>query len=352
MMMILAGVLVVVALVIGYLGISIGMRNSEPVAVEPEPVDIDTSTPTDDALVPEEQVEPANDVEGVDVDDIALRQPVVVVAQNLPAYHFIRQEDLQIEQLRLMPPGSFSDPSILIGRRVWRELPAGSVLTENSFTAGGPIARMIRPDERALAIQFDQLMGAGGHLAPGDYVDVLLFLPEDEINTDRTVQVAVPALRVLSIGSQLGLDISGSPVNPPAAPEDTSNTPNQTNAATAVLAVPEVLLTRFALAAEAGRLRLAVRAAEEHRLENYYGNAGSITDELNQQLFQFEKFALSQAPRPQSGLVESSSRRQAQPQTQTQTQTFYPEQPSMQQSGPPAGSVPVIRGAVISLEAP
>lgn len=345
-MMILAGVLVVAALVIGYLGISIGMKSSEPVAVDPEPVDIDTSTPIDDTLVPEEQIEPANESADSNIEDIAQRQPVLVVAQNLPAYHSIRQEDLQIEQLRIMPPGSFSDPSVLIGRRVWRELPAGSVLTENSFIAGGPIARMIRPDERALAIQFDQLMGAGGHLAPGDYVDVLLFLPEDEINTDRTVQVAVPALRVLSIGSQLGLDVSGNPVNPPIASENAPSTPNPSSADTAVLAVPEALLTRFALAAEAGRLRLAVRAAEEHRLENYYRNAGSVTDELNQQLFQFEKFALSQAPRPQPGLVEGSSRRQAQP------QTSYPEQPSMQQSGPPAGSVPVIRGAVISWEAP
>lgn len=346
-MMIMAGVLVVAALVIGYLGISIGMRSSEPVAVEPAPVDIDTSTPADDGLAPEEQqVEPANDVEDVD-EDTALRQPVVVAAQNLPAYHFIRQEDLRVEQLRLMPPGSFSDPSVLIGRRVWRDLPAGSVLTENSFTAGGPIARMIRPDERALAIQFDQLMGVGGHLAPGDYVDVLLFLAEDEINTDRTVQVAVPALRVLSIGSQLGLDISGSPANPPAVSADASNTSNPGSANTAVLAVPEVLLTRFALAAEAGRLRLAVRAAEEHRLENYYRNSGRVTDELNQQLFQFEKFALSQAPRPQPGLVEGSSRRQTQ-----SSQISYQEQPPMQQLGPPAGSVPVIRGAVISLEAP
>ncbi len=336
----------VAALVIGYLGISIGMSNSEPAAVDPASVDIDTSTRTDDTVVLEEQVEPSSGVAGSDVEDTAQRQPVVVVAQNLPAYHFIRQEDLQIEQLRLMPPGSFNDPSVLIGRRVWRDLPAGSVLTENSFTAGGPIARMIRPNERALAIQFDQLMGIGGHLAPGDYVDVLLFLPEDEINTDRTVQVAVPALRILSIGSRLGLDISGSPASSPAVSADTSNTSNPGSADTAVLAVPEALLTRFALAAEAGRLRLAVRAADEHRLENYYRNAGSITDELNQQLFQFEKFALSQAPRPQPGLVEGSSRRQ------TQSQISYQEQPPMQPPGPPAGSVPVIRGAVISLEAP
>ena len=41
---------------------------------------------------------------------------------------------------------------------------------------GGPLARMIRPDERALAVSIDEVAGAGGQLTPGDYVDILLFL--------------------------------------------------------------------------------------------------------------------------------------------------------------------------------
>lgn len=338
MMMILAGVLVVVALIIGYLGISIGRSGPEPA---PTAVEVpETEAPTPEVADVEEP--PAEPEPTASEDDAALRQPVIVLAQDIPAYHTLQPQDLQTEQLRLMPPGSFSDPTALIGRRVWRTLPAGSVLTENSFTAGGPVARMIRPGERALAIQFDDLMGAGGHLAPGDYVDVLLFLPEDEINTDRTVQVAVPALRVLSVGSELGLAVTGEPV----APANASGAgPNQAGAETAVLAVPEALLTRFALAAEAGRLRLAVRAAEEHRLENYYREAAAATEELNQQLFQFEKFALSQAARPQPGLIEGASRRQS------QSQGMY-QQPAVQPPGQPAGGVPVIRGATVSLESP
>lgn len=332
----LAAVLVVAAVIVGYLGISLGRSGPAPVANAPVPSETSVVAP---APVVEEAAEAPQEP----------RLDVVVLAQNLPAYHTVREEDLQVEQLLLMPPGSFSNPADLVGRRVWRDVPQGSVLNESHFVSGGPVARMIRPDERALAIQFNQLMGAGGHLSPGDYVDVLLFLQEHELNTDRTVQVAVPALRVLSVGDELGLATSGELINPPATltPEEQANQQaaarNQPRPETAVLAIPEALLTRFALAAEVGNLRLAVRAAEEGRLNDFYRGESTVTEELNQQLFQFEKFALSQAERPQPGLVAESARPEpSAPQRGAVS--------SAQPSGPPP--ITVIRGAVSSLETP
>ncbi|MBZ5487039.1 Flp pilus assembly protein CpaB [Halomonas aquamarina] len=338
MMMILAGVLVVAALVLGYLGISIGKSDPSPVNMtEPEealpPLDVD-ETPETVAMPP------------IDAsDDIELHQPVVVLARDLPAHHTVQPDDLQVEQLRLMPPGSFSDPDALVGRRVWRALSAGSILTEHSFTAGGPVAQMIRPNERALAVQLEHALGGAGNLAPGDYVDVLLYLPEDAINTDRTVQVAVPALRVLSVGDALGLTLSGEPAVAEGRSGSLSMMPGMGQVETVVLAVPDALLTRFALAAEAGSLRLALRSAAEQRLESYYREEAA-TEALNQQLFQFEKFALSQATRPQPGLVEGgATRRQAVPE-------YLNQQTTVPSAVPSSGGVPVIRGATISLETP
>lgn len=327
-MMVLAVLLVVAAVVVGYLGVSMGREAPAPVT---------TSVEAPSVGEPEAVSEPEPVAQTPDDVD---RVPVVVLARSVPAYHVLQPEDLQSEQLRLQPPGSYTDPAPLIGQRIWRDIPQGTVLNESHFESGGPIARMIRPGERALALQYDQLMGAGGHLAPGDYVDVLLFLNQDELNTDRTVQVAVPALRVLSVGDTLGLATSGELAVPPA-PVVEGSTPPQNNARpeTVVLAIPEALLTRFALAAEVGSLRLAVRAAEEGRLNDYYQHEAAATDELNQQLFQFEMFALSQAERPQPGLVAQSAR----------------VQPAVASSGGQAAApptVPVIRGAVTSLETP
>lgn len=334
----LAAVLVVAAVVVGYLGISLGRNGPAPVVSQPEP----TGDPASEPVATVEAPAPA-------VEEQEPRLDVVVLSQSLPAYHTVREEDLQVERMRLMPPGSFDSPEALVGRMVWRDVPEGTVLNDSHFSSGGPIARMIRPGERALAIQFNQLMGAGGHLSPGDYVDVLLFLPEQEVNTDRTAQVAVPALRVLSVGSELGLATTGEPITPPQQPAvDAQGNPQaaparQANAETAVLAIPEALLTRFALAAEVGSLRLAVRASEEGRLTSYYRGDESLTEELNQQLFQFEKFALSQAERPQPGLVTASARPQAQ-----EAQVASPQ--GQQRTGPPP--ITVIRGAVSTLESP
>jgi pilus assembly protein CpaB len=72
-----------------------------------------------------------------------------------------------------------------------------------------------------------------------------------------------------------------------------------------VLALPEQLLTRFMLASEVGKLRLAVRSIDEKLLADYQAGKAlqDKVEELNRQLFQFEKLALRQVNRPQPGLV-------------------------------------------------
>ncbi|TNE89353.1 MAG: Flp pilus assembly protein CpaB [Gammaproteobacteria bacterium] len=233
---------------------------------------------------------------------------VIVLANDVPKDRLITVDDLAIEILRIAPPGSFSERESLIGKRLWRNLPAGTILDENSFTAGGPLARMIRESERAVTIKADEVVTGGGHLVPGDYVDVLLYLQESKKNTDRTMQVVVPALRILSVGEQLGLTVNGNPAIP-ASGDEKKQADSQRNAKvrTIVLAIPEALLTRFSLAAQVGTLRLAVRSAEEGLLANYYeGDSDTVIEPVNQQLYQFEKFALRQAKRPQEGLVPPS----------------------------------------------
>src|SRR5690554_7126683 len=280
--MVLAGLLLVGAVIAGYWGLSLS-RQPQVVEVEvvAEPAPI-VAAPT------------------LELPDLPLRNseeervPVVVLARAVPAMSAISAEDLLIEELRVAPPGSFADSEPLLGRVVWRDLPAGTVLNEASFETGGPLARMIRPEERALAIQVDEVISGGGHIQPGDYVDVLLFLRDDERNTDRTVQVVVPALRVLSLGNALGADRTGEPLTVPPDEQEGRASRRAEQPRTAVLALPEALLTRFMLASEVDKLRLAVRSIDEKRLAQYQSGKAleDRVDELNRQLFQFEKLAL------------------------------------------------------------
>lgn len=233
----------------------------------------------------------------------ALRKNVVVLARDLPPYTPIKAEDLVIERLKVAPAGSFSTVEELLGRSAWRPLAAGTWLAASSFEAGGSLARMIRPDERALAVAVDEVAGAAGHLNPGDYVDVLLYLPQDADNAQRSSQVVVPALRVLSVGELLGPALDGSPTQPVSTEQQLQQEQRRTAVRTVVLAVPESLQGRLMLATQAGVLRLAVRSAEEKNLQQYWsGEPGSRDlalrlDSTGRSLVRFTQLTLSAAPR-------------------------------------------------------
>lgn len=248
------------ALFAGYWGLAL---SRQPAPAPPAPV-ADNSAPVGAPVVAEK---PAEDL---------TRQPVLVLAKDLPAYQSITAEDLVVERLKVAPAGSFSKPEEAIGRSSWRPLSAGTWLTDSSFEAGGTLARMIRPGERAMALAIDEIIGAGGQLSPGDYVDVLLYLPPDQLNTDRSAQTVVPALRVLSVGALTGPVNQGQDDQGVSHEDRAQQQKLKATARSVVVAVPEKLLSRLMLASQAGPLRLAVRSAEEKNLERYWAGDADI----------------------------------------------------------------------------
>ncbi|MGF6096353.1 Flp pilus assembly protein CpaB [Pseudomonas sp. 18175] len=279
--MVLAGLLLVGALIAGYWGLVLS-RQPEPVAAPVAPV-----------------VSVENTVATVEDQT---RQPVVVLVHDVPPFVPLTAADLAVEKLRTVPAGSLSHLDQAIGRMPLRTLGAGTWLTEESFSGGGPLARMIRPDERALAVAVDEVIGAGGQLSPGDYVDVLLFLRQDALNAEQSAQIVLPAMRLLSVGDQLGLDSNGQPaVPPPATPEErAAAVQRRAGARTVVLAVPEPLLSRLMLATQAGTLRLAVRSADEQLLSRYWAGETDAPEKLasaNRDLYQFTQLALTGPPK-------------------------------------------------------
>ena len=289
--MILAGLFLVGALVAGYWGIALSKPAAPPAApVAAEPAPAAPAAPTTPA---------APD----------LMQSVVVLVHDINPNTPLAATDLALEKVRIAPPGSFSSTDQAIGRSTWRSLPAGTWLSDDAFSAGGPLARMIHADERALAVAVDEVIGAAGQLAPGDYVDVMLYLRQDQGNPLASAQVVVPAVRVLSIGDQLGLANDGHPASPGAGLDDK----NHRSARTVVLAVPQELVSRLMLGAQAGTLRLAVRSADEKLLARYWAgdkdNALAV-ESTNRQLLQFNKLAMSTVASPGASPGTAPARRE------------------------------------------
>lgn len=282
----LAGLSLVGAVIAGYWGFTL---SRQPAAA---PVVAQTGIVTPAAATPQAAAPQEEDT----------RQPVVVLLHDVAPFVQITAADVAVEKLRTAPAGSLTRLDQAIGRTPWRSLRAGTWLSDESFEAGSKLARMIRSDERALAVSVDEVINAGGQLAPGDYVDVLLFLRMDAINPQPSAQLVVPALRVLGVGEQLGLTNDGQPTNPAYSNDEKLKQEQQrANARTVLLAVPAPLLSRLLLATQAGVLRLAVRSADEKRLARYWaGERDSATNltNANRELIQFNQLAMTAPPKP------------------------------------------------------
>ncbi|UIN57159.1 MULTISPECIES: Flp pilus assembly protein CpaB [Pseudomonas] len=290
----LASILLLGAIIAGYWGLTLSRQTpaSEPVVAAP---DTPAATP-------------------VPVED-PTRQPVVVLVRDIAPFVTITAADVAVEKLRTAPAGSLASVDQVVGRTPWRALSAGTWLTQESFEAGSPLARMIRPGERALAVAVDEVINAGGQLAPGDYVDVLLFLRKDENNPQPTAQLVVPAVRVLGVGNQMGLTNSGQPASPAHSEEEKLKQEQLRAAArSVVLAVPEPLLNRLMLASSAGVLRLAVRSADEQQLARYWAGDNNVAaglDSPRRELIEFSQLSLTPPPKPLAIASQTAPRKPA-----------------------------------------
>ena len=288
--LILAGLFLLGAIIAGYWGLVLS-KQPEPAA----PV-VQSSVP-----VATQAVNTAQD---------ELRKPVVVLRRDVAAHQPLNTEDLAVERLLVAPAGSFQTLEQVSGRTPWRDLPAGTWLEESSFEAGGPLARMIEPGERALTLAVDDVSGAAGYLRPGDYVDVLVYLREEQNNPLASAQVVVPALRVLSVGQMIGVAKDGRPAErtdpDPKAREEKRRTP----ARTVVLAVPQALTSRLTLAAQGGKVDLAVRSAEEKRLASYWAapeTSVRAVEDATRELYCFNQLVMT-APAPVPASAPAPSR--------------------------------------------
>lgn len=277
--MVLAGVFLVAAILAGYWGLVLS-RPPAPVA-QPAPAQAQGTVPVA-APVPAKVEEPA-------------RSQIVVVRRDIPANTPLTADDLLLERLQVVPAGAFQRIEQAVGRSSNRPLAAGNWLDEYSFQAGGPLARMIRRHERAVAVAVDDVAGAAGQVRPGDYVDVLLFLREENNNPQSSAQVVLPALRVLSVGEQTGLANDGRPAQT-ADEQKAQRSQMGVATKTVVLAVPQALASRLMLAAQAGTLRLAVRSADEQLLARYWSDpqGAAQVENANRELYRFSQ--LSQVP--------------------------------------------------------
>ncbi|MGE5469492.1 MAG: Flp pilus assembly protein CpaB [Bacteroidota bacterium] len=182
-------------------------------------------------------------------------QPVVVAAVRIPAGTAITPEMLRLSGFPQRPEGSYADIKAVAGKLTASDIAAGEPLLKERVEGNArALLQHLESGERAMAIKVDEVIAVGNRLSPGDLVDAFVTLKRnnDEIQ-DTQSRLVLAKLRVLAFGSKDTVVAKEAASSPRSAVESTK---------TAVLAVKLTDVDKLMLAAESGRLLLALRPPE------------------------------------------------------------------------------------------
>ncbi|NTV95099.1 MAG: Flp pilus assembly protein CpaB [Thiobacillus sp.] len=201
-------------------------------------------------------------------------QPVVVAQARIPAGSAITKEMLKVSMFPSRPEGSFGTVDPLVGKTVSTDIAVGEAILQERL--GGGLRAMLQhidPSQRAVAIRVDEVIAVGNKLIPGDWVDVFFTLHRNNAEiADTQSQLLLENLQVLAFGSR---DVGGAKTGTEGGTmvRTTSESPK-----TAVLAVTITDIDKLVLAAESGRLLLALRPHEQPEVAAASTDAGQKGD--------------------------------------------------------------------------
>jgi pilus assembly protein CpaB len=204
------------------------------------------------------QQQPAAPVEGV---------PVVVASQPIPYGVKLEAKYLTVSKLpaNAAPTGAYSSISQILSQQggpptALVPMAAQEPVLSSKLTGVGEratLAALITPGMRAYSIAINEVSGTGGHVLPGDRVDVVL---TRDITTQAGTDGAAQHHFVSSVIAQslrvLGVDQNANP---------TTATPVVARSATLEVSVQDA--ERLALSAQAGSLSLALRKTGSVEIE-------------------------------------------------------------------------------------
>lgn len=142
-------------------------------------------------------------------DPVAAAVPhndVVIARNTIPAHTKISAEMLEVRSfpVDMIHPEAGSDISLFVGGITRSEIVRGEqVLTSRVYTEErrGTLSFRIPENMRAVSIPVDEVTGVSGYIAPGDKVDVLVTIEDEEINEGAaTTFTLFQNISVLAIG--------------------------------------------------------------------------------------------------------------------------------------------------------
>ena len=190
---------------------------------------------------------------------------VLATTRPLPSGTLLNDTDMVILELPSAPDDALlatpATQSEFRGALVRRFVPPGQFLTRDDLLHPGErgfLAAVLRPNQRAISIGVDAVTGAGGLVAPGDLVDLVLVQNFDAAEAPAarrvTAETVLTRLRVIAIDQQIQQGGQAGSVT-------------QRVARTITLEVTPEQAERVAVAEQLGRLAITVRPAMDENME-------------------------------------------------------------------------------------
>ncbi len=192
---------------------------------------------------------------------------VVIATRPLAANVPITADAVTLAPVTIAPTEYFANVNDAIGRTPLLDIDAGAPVVPRFFKDSNLIARGVPPGFRALSLKVDNVVGVGGFIRPGDIVDVLVYIksvndtPTGEQNKAEDIatqaRVLIRDIRVLAYEEHLVEPPKGIDQN-----EQEKQNQQRIRERTAVLAIPEPMVTKVLLGSSYGELRLALHGEQ------------------------------------------------------------------------------------------
>ncbi len=136
-------------------------------------------------------------------NDLVAKRSIIIATRDLTPGSKLTTDDIASKEVSAesIPPNAPSNLNVLINRELKSPVFKDEIITELKlipFTAGSGIPSVLPPGTRAITLRINDIIGVGGHLKPGDFVDILSVYKADGETQSKAIFENV---RVLAIGS-------------------------------------------------------------------------------------------------------------------------------------------------------
>jgi pilus assembly protein CpaB len=109
----------------------------------------------------------------------------------------------------VVPPGAIRDFKEVDGQIIKGEILEGEILLKDRVAgsgAGSALAALVAPNKRAVSVRVNDVVGVGGFLLPGNYVDVLGTRMEAGTSRRATSETIIQNVKVLAVDQTAATD--------------------------------------------------------------------------------------------------------------------------------------------------